>query len=88
MEKGNSFRETPTHPAMRSWVLSPLPMPPQPSPLLPHPGQQERLTRTGGGSAEPFLNASDPPGQLHILWEESNAAGMQGEEIGILEEMN
>lgn len=28
------------------------------------------------GSAKPFLNASDPPGQLHILREESNAAGM------------
>ena len=27
-------------------------------------------------SAKPFLNASDPPGQLHILREERDAAGV------------
>lgn len=45
-----------------------------------HPG-------AGGSSAQPFLDASDPPGQLHILREESNTAGMEGEEIGVLKEM-
>ena len=46
-------------------------------------------TRTGGqSSAKPFLNASDPPGQLHILREERDAAGVYGEAIGTREEVN
>ena len=42
-------------------------------------GEQEMLTETWAGgqsSAKPFLNASDPPGQLHILREERDAAGV------------
>ena len=45
-------------------------------------GYREKLwyqpeTRAGGqSSAKPFLNASDPPGQLHILREERDAAGV------------
>lgn len=45
-------------------------------------------SRGSGGSAQPFLDASDPPGQLHVLWEEGNTPGMQGEEIGVLKEMD
>lgn len=52
-------------------------------------GAGEASSDTGGGSsAEPFLNAPDPPGQLDVLGEESHAAGVQGEEVGILKEMN
>lgn len=52
-------------------------------------GERERLPETGGGSsAEPLLDAADPPGQLHVLREEGDAAGMQGEKIGVLEEMD
>lgn len=46
------------------------------------PGYRQRLwyqpeTRAGGqSSAKPFLNASDPPGQLHILREERDTAGV------------
>ena len=46
------------------------------------PGYRQRLwyqPETQGGcqsSAQPFLNASDPPGQLHILREECDAAGV------------
>lgn len=54
---------------------------------LPLVGRKGLQGRAGGSSAEPFLDASDPPGQLHILWEESNPAGVQGEEIGVLKEM-
>lgn len=68
MEKGNSFRDTPT-PCDEKLGVS--------SPKSTHSGEQERLTKPGGrSSAEPFLDASDPPGELHILWVESNSASM------------
>ena len=40
--------------------------------------EQERLTDTqhAAGSAEPSLDASDPPGQLHVLGEEGDSASV------------
>lgn len=48
---------------------------PSPEAALSVVGKQG-LQRRGRGSAKPFLNASDPSGQLHVLREESDPAGV------------